>query len=306
MTAVAGALRGAGPSVTVLFAATFAMGLGIALVQPAFPPLAALWFPARVGFATAIYTNGLLGGELLAAALTAPLLVTLVGGSWEWTLAAWSLPVAAGALLVAATTPHVERDEAEPSARWWPDWSDRHLWLLGLIFGSGSALYWASNTFVPDYLHATHRPELVAAGLTAINLAQFGASAVVAIFPRQVLGHRWPFIATGALIVVSAAGFLAMPGAWAVAWAAVFGFTSASTLVLTLALAPMLAPDDSHRLTAGIFTLSYTLAFTAPWLSGAAWDASGLPAAAFLPAFLEGGLIILLSLFLRLPKHGSS
>ena len=45
--AVFGALRGYGPSVPILFSATFLMGVGVAVSQPAFPALVREWFPRR-------------------------------------------------------------------------------------------------------------------------------------------------------------------------------------------------------------------------------------------------------------------
>src|SRR5438552_6899063 len=44
--ALFGALRGFGPSAPVLFSATFLMGVGVAVTQPAFPALVREWFPA--------------------------------------------------------------------------------------------------------------------------------------------------------------------------------------------------------------------------------------------------------------------
>ena len=49
--------------------------------------------PHRIGFATAVYTNGLLVGEILPVALMLPLVLPLVG-SWQWGFAFWSVPVA--------------------------------------------------------------------------------------------------------------------------------------------------------------------------------------------------------------------
>jgi len=43
------------------------MCLGIAIMQPALPPLVRMWAPTRIGFATALYTNGLLIGEVIPA-----------------------------------------------------------------------------------------------------------------------------------------------------------------------------------------------------------------------------------------------
>src|ERR1700681_2430456 len=52
VTALASAARGPPADVAMLFAATIAMGSGIAAMQPALPPLVRAWLPQRIGFAT--------------------------------------------------------------------------------------------------------------------------------------------------------------------------------------------------------------------------------------------------------------
>src|SRR5258708_31172746 len=103
--ALASAARGAAATVAMLFAATIAMGGGIAIMQPALPPIVRAWLPDRVGFATAVYTNGLLFGEIFAVSLTLPLVLPLAGGSWRVAIALWGLPVVAIALLVGLLAP---------------------------------------------------------------------------------------------------------------------------------------------------------------------------------------------------------
>jgi CP family cyanate transporter-like MFS transporter len=304
----AAALRGIGPSVALLLAMTFLMALGIAVIQPAFPSLVRQWLPERVGLATATYANGLLMGEIIAAALTVPLILPLVGGHWEPALAAWSLPVLLTAAVVAVVTPHVARDAARPPARWWPDWHDPQLWLLGLIFGGASAIYWGCNAFIPDYLNATGRASLVGPAITALNIGQIPASILIGAGAAHVIGRRWPFLVAGAIGVVALAGFFALPGAVAtVACAGVFGFMAAAILVLTLALPPLMAAkDDEHRLSAGIFAIAYSCSFLGPFLGGAVWDATGIAGLAFAPVGVASALIMLLSLLLRLPRPGSA
>src|SRR5690242_3712780 len=75
------ALRGVGPSLTILFATTLIMGASVAIVQPALPALVYHWAPVHVGLATAVYSNGLLIGELIGAGLTTQLALPLTG-SW--------------------------------------------------------------------------------------------------------------------------------------------------------------------------------------------------------------------------------
>ena len=84
---------------------TIAMGAGVAVMQVTMPPAVRAWFPQRIGFATAVYTNGLLIGEILPVALMLPLVLPLVGGSWQWGFVVWSVPVAIIAVLVMALAP---------------------------------------------------------------------------------------------------------------------------------------------------------------------------------------------------------
>lgn len=300
LVAAAGACRGVGSTPAVLFAMTFAMGLGVAVSQPAMPALVRQWFPNRIGQATAVMSNGFLIGEIVAAALTVPLILPLVGGSWQAAFAAWSVPVAltAGALFL--VTADGSSAPEEGSMRWWPDWRNGQTWRLGLALGCASAAYFGSNAFLPDYLRATHHAAYTGAALTSLNLSQLPASLVAAVVPRRVIARRWPFIVVGVLMLVAGIGF-GMGGIWVVVWAAVMGFGTAAVFVLTLALPPLLASvGDVHRLSAAIFTLTYACPFIASLLGGALWDATGAPLSAFLPLAAAGVLLALLVLRLDL------
>jgi CP family cyanate transporter-like MFS transporter len=294
--ALATALRGVGPSASMLFAMTFLMGTGIALMQPALPALVSAWFSGRAALATAVYANGLLVGETLGAGLTLPLILPLVGGSWEWSLAAWGAPVLLTALLMLpARPPAAAGAGAIGRVRWWPDWRDPRTWQLGLVQGGGSALYFACNAFIPDYLHAVGRPELINACLTALNSGQLPASFVILLFAPRLAGRKQPMMAVAAVSFLCLAGLLVPQPAVMVASAAVIGFAAAFILILTLALPPLLAPaDDVHRLSAGMMTISYALAFVVPLLGGAVWDATAVTATAFLPGAIGAPLVLTL------------
>ena len=174
LNAVGSAARGAMPNAAVLYASTVVMAGGVSIMQPSLPPLVRAWFPDRIGFATAVYTTGLLIGEILAAALTIPLVLPLVQGSWRLSLVVWSIPVLATALLVAICAPLIGsgKRSTAPGARrrWWPDWRRPLIWKLGFILGSVNAAYFVTNAFLPDYMTAAGRPDLISAALTAINV----------------------------------------------------------------------------------------------------------------------------------------
>jgi CP family cyanate transporter-like MFS transporter len=291
---VGGALRGVGPSTWVLFAATLAMGFGIAISQPTFPALVRQWFPHLVTRATGFWSNGLLVGELLSASFTLPLVLPLVG-SWEASLVFWSVPVFVTAALVALTTRH----EAKEASLWrgsgFPDFHNRRLWQLAFFQSSASLLYFGSNTFVPDYLSVTDQADLIAPVLASLNAGQLPATLVVGLVPWSILARRVSSYVVGLGVLACLAMIVLLRGAPVVAAVGVLGFLGAYVLVLSFALPAVLArPADVSRLSAGVFTISYGTAFVASLAAGAIWDASHQPAVAFLPVLLAGGIILLL------------
>lgn len=302
IVAAAGAARGAGSSAALLYGMTLAMGVGVALMQPTLPSLVSEWFANRAGFATAVYANGLLIGEAVPAALTIPLVLPLVGGSWQGSFVAWSLPVAATLLLLVATTGHRQRARTLQSFRWWPDW--RAALPPGLLLGGTGGCYFSANTFIPDYLHAIGRPALVGPCLSALNIGQLPASAVVLGFAATLTGKRAAFIVSPLAAFAGLAAFFSSSPALIVAAMGLVGFCCGVQLILSLALPPLLvASDDVHHLSAGMFAIGYLVSFLVPPLGGAIWDATGLPAGAFIATGLSIALV--LSAALCLPALGS-
>jgi MFS transporter, CP family, cyanate transporter len=299
--AVASALRAAGPSVPMLFLMTAIMGAGVAIMQPALPTLVGLWFPARISLATGLYANGLLVGETVAASVTIPLVLPLLSGSWQGSLVFWSAPVLATALLVLWFTPHAEPPRGRGQAMWVPDWHQARTWQLGFILGGTGALYFGANAFLPDYLHAIGRSQLLDAVLTALNAGQLPASLVVIAFGRHLVRRRMPFVVMALLALIGLAGLLVPSGPIVVGAAGMIGFASAFCLILALALPPLLVTsDDVHRLAAGMLALGYTITCIVPYVGGAVWDALQVPEAALLPGVAGVVIITIVATTLRL------
>src|SRR5215470_15413347 len=142
IASVASALRGAILDSFFNYTATTVMSAGIAITQPALPPLVRQWLPQRVSFGAAVFTNGLLVGETLPVMVTIPLVLPLVDGSWRWALALWGLPVVGIAILTAALAPAPKPAAAAPAAgRWWPDWRNPLTWQTGILLGSVNSVY---------------------------------------------------------------------------------------------------------------------------------------------------------------------
>ncbi len=304
ITSFASALRGAATHAAILYGATFFMGAGIAVMQPTLPRVVRDWLPERIGFGTAVYSNGLLVGELLSVSLTGPYLVPLLGGSWRLAMVFWALPVLATALFVMFFSPRRANAQTPGgSAAWWPDWKNPLIWRLGFILGCVNTLYFGTNFFLPDYLHHTGRPEMVDRALTALNLYQLPSSILLLLFAGKLTRWNVSYIASGMLLFASLLGIVFAPGEWVIFFTGIFGFVNAAAFILILALPPLLTePQDVHRVSAGMFTISYSCAVAIPIVSGFLWDVTRVPLLVFLPIGLCSIVIIALSLNLRLAK----
>lgn len=298
----ASAMRGLADSVAFLFATTFAMGVGIAIMQPALPAVVRDWVPRRVALGTVVYSNALLVGEAISASLTIPVVLPWVGGSWRMSLVVWSVPVLVIGLVAAwAAVRRGDRDALPPGTRrWWPDWRDPLTWKLGLVAGFASSLYFSTNAFLPDYLAARGRGDLLGPALSALNWVQIPASVLLLLYADHLTRRRWPFVALGLSAMASIAGVLFMPDSWIVFWSGLLGFNNAFMLILTLALPPLIAkPEDVSRLAAAMIAIGYLCAFVVPIVGGAMWDATGSPDAAFYPLLAFGAAAIAISARLR-------
>jgi MFS transporter, CP family, cyanate transporter len=296
LNALGGALRGALSDVAWLYAMTVLMGLGVAIMQVTMPTAVRAWVPRRIAFATALYTNGLLIGELAPVALMLPLVLPLLGNSWQWGFAFWSAPVAVIALLVIALAPRRPATATTARRRWWPDWSSSLIWRLGIMLGTVNASYFTSNAFLPDYLNSRGLGDWISASLTALNAGQLPASILLLMFASRLELRAWPYVACGLLCSAATGGLVFGSGPVVVLCAAFIGFFAAGILVLTLALPPLLAlPDDVHRVTAAMFTISYSCAVLVPVISGLTWDTTGVGAFAFVPIALCGIVLAILA-----------
>jgi MFS transporter, CP family, cyanate transporter len=302
--ALFGALRGLGPSTSVLFGATFLMGVGVAVSQPAFPSLVREWFPRRIAVATAVYSTGFLVGETIPTALTTPVgVLPLAHGDWGWALALWSVVVAASGVAIVLAAPARVPRPAVPS-RWWPSWREGQAVRIGVVMGMASAVYFGSNAYIPDFLDQTGRHNLITPTLAVLNGSQLLTAPAVAIW-ENLLAGRAGFVGSGVLMAVAQLGIIFTPGAGVVGWAFVLGFAAALGFIVALTLPPKLAAaGDVHRMSAAVFTVQYAFGFGVPLIAGALWDATGIAALAFVPGLAAAAAMGWLALPLRIPVAG--
>jgi CP family cyanate transporter-like MFS transporter len=190
--------------------------------------------------------------------------------------------------------------------RWWPNWKDPLIWWLGLGFGSTNTVYFGANAFLPDYLVAIGRPDLMAKTLGWLNGAQLITSFSLLWLAGRVHRRLWPYLVFGPLTLAAFVAFVWPGGDSIVPAAAILGVSAAVPFVLILALPPALsAPNDVHRTAAGMFTISYAGAVIVPVICGAVWDLTGAAWTAFVPLALCAVVMTLVG-FLLTRYHGPS
>ncbi len=304
IAAAGSALRGMAFGTLTLYAATVVMSVGIAVMQPALPPVVRQWVPHRIGFATAVYTNGLLCGEIFPVGLAA-VIVPLLAASWRASLVVWSIPLVAIALAIFLFQPGGRKAPAVRHHKWMPDWRDPLLWKLGFIMSGANQLYFCSNAFLPGLLLQNGQTDLIGPALTALNGGQLPASFILLAMASRWERKKWPLFGAGMLAFAGLGGILTASGLWGtIASAALIGFACAIVLTLVLALPALLvAADEVPRVSAGVFAIGYGVAVINSILGGIAWDLTGNAAFAFLPVGIAVLPIIAVTTLIDLSKQ---
>src|SRR4051812_17268839 len=244
IVSLASAARAAVTDIWTLYAATLAMGFGVAIFQPAFPTLVRIWAPRRAWLANALSTNGMLMGVTFTAALSIPVVLPLVGQSWRYDLLIWSVPGLITTLLYIAAAP---RRRTGTASQWMPDWRSGELWLLGIGLGANNALFFASNAFVPDYLTHTGRGDMIGVTLGWLNGAQLIGSFMMLFMTERLQRGTWPFTIFGPVTLAGLVGIVLCDGVWVVVSAAAAGPRAAWALIAPLGLPAFLRPPPGGQ-----------------------------------------------------------
>jgi CP family cyanate transporter-like MFS transporter len=282
---LAAAARALAFDLWTLYATTLVMGFGVAIFQPAFPTLVRAWAPTRAWLANAVSTNGMLMGLTITTALSIPVVLPAVGGSWRLDLLVWSVPGLLATLLYIVAAPRARApDGAATTIRWMPDWRSPQLWLLGVALGANNAIFFSSNAFVPDYLTSIGQGDTIGTTLAWLNGSQVIGSFVMLMTAERLQRQSWPFTVFGPLTVAGLLGVVLCDGIWIMVSAAAAGLGAAVTFIVTFGLPAILSPPgEVHRMAGGMFTISYSIAVLVPIICGACWDLTGLPWTAFMP-----------------------
>ena len=273
-------LRWWGDQLWALYAGTFVAGFGIAVAGTLLPRLVKAVFPPEsTGTITGLYMFAMMGGAAASSALSVPLAARL--GSWQGSLASWSILAAVGALAWAPIALRLSRHRAAnpvaTTSHGLP-WRHRTAWLIAAYLAVQSWEYYSSMAWIaPSYVARGWDPTTAGYLLSAFSGAQLVSGLVAPVLTDRIHDHRTLLTVAAGLGLVGMLALLLAPDAGAWVWVCVLGLGQGASFSLGLVLLVDYAetPAGSGRLAAMAFFMSYTIASFGPTVSGALRDLTG-------------------------------
>jgi len=279
--AVFGVLRAFLPDAAMVLLATIGVGVGMSLVGPILPAIVRRRLPNHPAAGTGAYVTGLVIGGATTAAVAVPLANALGGwrGSFALISATAFISLAAWLVLMPRDDGHVRTAPQRPRI----PWRRPAAWLLGLIFGSQSILFYGCITWLASIYVERGWPETDAATLVAV-LAGIGLPTTIAVplFADRFGTRRSQLAFAGALSVAGAVTVALTPGeppGSIVALGATallgIGIGLYFPLALTLPVDVATDPAEASSVSAMMLLVGYLLAAIAPVFLGIVRDATG-------------------------------
>jgi CP family cyanate transporter-like MFS transporter len=309
---IGSAMRLFGSNVFVLYVATLVVGIGIAVVGTLLPRLVKTLFPPeRVGLVTGVYMLAIMVGATIGAGMSEPLAAAL--GSWEESLAAWSVLGVLGLVAWAPLATVVWRHRVEVTALSVGTalpWRSRTAWVISAYLVTQSFAFYSTLAWLaPSYVKLGWEADDAGYLLSAFTAVQIVAGLLMPIVSDRVRDLRVLLIPATAAAAIGLIGVGVAPTAAPWFWAALIGFGQGSAFALALVLLVRFAatPHASGGLSAMGFLVGYGVASVGPLAMGAIRDASGAFEAVWivLGALMLPQLVICVALRPRLRKVGA-
>lgn len=277
---IGSAMRLGGSNSLVLYAATLVVGIGIAVVGTLLPRLVKTLFPPeRVGLVTGVYMLAIMLGATVGAGLSEPLATAL--GSWEESLAAWSLLGVLGLVAWAQLALAVWRHRAEVTALSVGTalpWRSPTAWLIAAYLVTQSFAFYSTLAWMaPSYVKLGWGADDAGYLLSAFTAVQIVAGLLMPVLSDRVRDLRLLLVPATIAAGLGLAGIGLAPSLAPWFWAALIGFGQGSAFALALVLLVRFAatPHASGGLSAMGFLVGYTVASVGPLAMGALRDATG-------------------------------
>jgi len=269
-----GLLRLAVPGAALVLILTVGIGLGMGLAGPIFPLVVRHEMPARPALGTGAYAIGLVLGSTIAAAVAVPLAGD--GGDWRFALAVITLTgLGPLAVWLGLAPPDEVADETIAPPR--IPWRRPIAWVLGILFGLQSMLYYGVVTWLAAVYVERGWSEPDSANLIALfGTVTLVGTAVMPLGADRIGTRRGQLVTSSALILIGLVGVVVAPGP-AVVWAITLGAGMGTIfpIVLTLPVDVGGRPSDVAATAAMMLLVGYILSAIAPLAFGIARDVTG-------------------------------
>ncbi|MCQ4042065.1 MFS transporter [Streptantibioticus rubrisoli] len=271
------------PSAGALYGGGLLAGTAIALLNVLMPGLIKRDFPDRAASMTSVYTGAMITGATLAAATSVPL-EKAFGGSWQASLATWSLLAGVAALawlpqviIARGRTGRESRAVAAPGSGS-SVWRNALAWQVTGFMALQSLWTYVLIAWLPTILTDHGMSRSTAGAVFAFNtLVQLAGAFGVPLLAGRMSSQRLLVVLVTGLVGAGYAGLLAAPAAYAWLWAALLGVGQGGGIGLALALI-VLRAGDAHtaaRLSGMSQTVGYLVAAAGPFAAGALYQATG-------------------------------
>jgi len=236
-----GAARAVAPDAVTLIALTGGLGVGMGMAGSIPSMIIKARAAATPAFMTGMYGTGVVAGAALASLFVIPLVD--LGGDWRAAVMLLSIPVSvaavAGYLLLGPDSPSTirHRPRAIP-------WSDHTAWLIAVIFGLQSLVYWSLVVWLAEVLVAMGWSAPGAGTMVGVFQTS-NLVAVVAIgYLAERLGTRRTQLRIVAALFTTGLLGLAIAPQLSVAWIVIAGAGLGAAFPLALTLPVDYAVDD--------------------------------------------------------------
>ncbi|MDT9691970.1 MFS transporter [Streptomyces sp. P9(2023)] len=278
------------PSVYALYGGGVLVGTAIALLNVLMPGLIKRDFADRAASMTSLYTGAMIAGATVVAAAAVPL-EEAFGGSWEASLACWSLLAALAAVawlpqvLLArggtargSRTVQEARADAVSAVPARSVWRSALAWQVTLFMGLQSLWTYVLIAWMPTIFTDHGMSRSTAGVLFAFNtLTQVAGAFAVPLLAGRMRSQRPLVVLVTTLVAAGYAGLMIAPvqGAWL--WSALLGVGQGGGVGLALTLIVLRAGDavTASRLSGMAQTVGYLLAAAGPLAAGAVHQATG-------------------------------
>ncbi|GAA1358939.1 CynX/NimT family MFS transporter [Streptomyces beijiangensis] len=271
------------PSVGALYGGSLLIGTAIALLNVLMPGLIKRDFPDRAASMTSVYTGAMIAGATVAAAASVPL-EKAFGGSWQASLAFWSLLAVVAAvawvpqmIIARGRTGHEVRGVAVAGPVK-SVWRSALAWQVTLFMGLQSLWSYVLIAWMPT-IFSDHGMSRSSAGVVFAfnNLIQVAGAFVVPVLAGRMRSQRPLIVLVTGMVAAGYVGLIVAPvtGAWV--WAAVLGVGQGGAVGLALTLIVLRSGDavTAARLSGMAQTVGYLLAAVGPFAAGAVYQATG-------------------------------